>query len=115
MKSLVIVLLACASWTKAAEGAPARLLPEARAAGTAVGVTRFDPEQSALTMESRDKTLVLSTETKPTGSKSCEASFKIAGPVESPAPGAGDIVLDAARGDARPGAGFIDIGDKWSR
>jgi len=115
MKILAIVFLVCASWAKAAEGAPAKLLPAARDAGTAVEVNRFDPERCALTMEAKDKTLVLRAETKPTGSKSCEASFKIAGPVASPAEGAGDIVLDAVRGDITAGTGLIDIGDKWSR
>ena len=115
MKSLVIVVLACASWAKAAEGVPARPLPQARAAGTAVEVTGFDPERCALTLESKDKSLVLRAETKPTGAKNCEASFKIAERAANAASGAGDIVLDAIRGDTRTGVGFIDIGDKWSR
>ena len=108
-------VLACATGAIAAEGVTTRPLPKNSDAGTAVEVTRFDPERCALTMESKDKTLVLRAETKPTGSKSCEASFKISAPRAGSDSDAGDIVLDAVRGDARAGAGFIDIGDKWSR
>ena len=108
-------MLACASGSKAAEGTQAKPLPEAPNAAIAVEVTRFDPERCTLTLESKDKTFVMRAETKPEGSKSCEAGFKISTPRAGSGSDASDIVLDAVRGDARAGAGFIDIGDKWSR
>ena len=120
MKTLAIMLLACASAANAATGTLTGSLPKANDAAITVKAARFDSEPCTLTPEPKGKGFVLKAKTK-SGAllpASCELGFKItppAAPRVSPGSGLSDILLDGVQETPGAGAGLIDIGDKWSR